>query len=63
MWIMIAGPYRSGANSEADREQNLANLNRAAYELFRKGSCFRRWCQLHAPADSGPRDPTRTSRS
>jgi len=37
MWIMIAGPYRSGANSEADRVQNLANLNRAAYELFRKG--------------------------
>ena len=37
MWIMIAGPYRSGANSEADREQNLANLNQAAYELFRKG--------------------------
>ena len=37
MWIMIAGPYRTGANSEADREQNLANLNRAADELFRKG--------------------------
>ena len=37
MWIMIAGPYRSGANSEADREQNLAKLNRAADELFRKG--------------------------
>ena len=37
MWIMIAGPYRSGASSEADRKQNLANLNRAAYELFRKG--------------------------
>ena len=37
MWIMIAGPYRSGAKSEANREQNLANLNRAAYELFRKG--------------------------
>ena len=37
MWIMIAGPYRSGANSEADREQNLANLNGAAYELFQKG--------------------------
>jgi hypothetical protein len=37
MWIMIAGPFRSGAKSEADREQNLFNLNRAAYELFRKG--------------------------
>jgi len=37
MWIMIAGPYRSGANSQADREHNLTNLNRAAYELFRKG--------------------------
>ena len=37
MWPMIAGPYRSAANSVADREQNLANLNRAAYELFRRG--------------------------
>ena len=37
MWIMIAGPYRSGAKSDADREQNLMNLNRAAHAVFRKG--------------------------
>ena len=37
MWIMIAGPYRSGASSEAARERNLALLNRAAYEVFQKG--------------------------
>lgn len=34
MWIMIAGPYRSGANSDADREQNLAILNRYPLDLF-----------------------------
>ncbi len=37
MWIMIAGPYRSGAASEADRQRNLAELNRNALEVFRRG--------------------------
>jgi hypothetical protein len=37
MWIMIAGPYRTGAKSGADRERNLLALNRAALEVFRKG--------------------------
>ena len=37
MWIMIAGPYRTGAKSESDREANLRALNRAAYDVFRKG--------------------------
>lgn len=37
MWIMIAGPYRTGAQSEADRERNLLALNRAAVELLKKG--------------------------
>src|SRR5215510_11129064 len=37
MWIMVAGPYRTGAQSEADREDNLRRLNLAAYEIFRKG--------------------------
>ena len=37
MWIMIAGPYRSGAQSEADREHNLTELNQAALAVFRKG--------------------------
>jgi hypothetical protein len=37
MWIMIAGPYRTGARTEAERQRNLAALNRAAFEIFRKG--------------------------
>ena len=37
MWIMIAGPYGTGANTDADREANLLALNRAAYEVFRRG--------------------------
>ena len=37
MWIMIAGPYRTGARTESERQQNLATLNAAAVELFRKG--------------------------
>jgi hypothetical protein len=37
MWIMIAGPYSTGTKSEEDREKNLGELNRAAYEVFRKG--------------------------
>ncbi len=37
LWIMIAGPYSSGAKTDADREANLLALNRAAYEVFRRG--------------------------
>ena len=37
MWIMIAGPYASGAKTDADRLSNLHELNRAAIEVFRKG--------------------------
>ncbi len=37
MWIMIAGPYRSGAKTDAERQQNLDQMNRAAYALFRRG--------------------------
>ncbi|HEY8122616.1 MAG TPA: DUF4406 domain-containing protein [Myxococcota bacterium] len=37
MWILIAGPYRSGAKSEAERDANLLALNRAALDVFRKG--------------------------
>ena len=37
VWIMIAGPYRTGARTEADREANLLAMNRAAYQVFRKG--------------------------
>src|SRR5262245_37300019 len=37
MWIMIAGPYRTGATTEAGRARHLAALNRAAVAVFRKG--------------------------
>lgn len=37
MWIMIAGPYSTGALSEMDRERNLLTLNRAAVALLKKG--------------------------
>jgi hypothetical protein len=37
MWIMIAGPYRTGAHSAAERQHHLDALNRAALEVFRKG--------------------------
>ena len=37
MWVMISGPYRGGAKTEADRQANLDAMNRAAYEVFRLG--------------------------
>jgi hypothetical protein len=37
MWIMIAGPYRTGATSDADRERNLLALDRAGLEVLPKG--------------------------
>lgn len=37
MWVMIAGPYTSGARSPAERAENLRAMNRAAYEVFRRG--------------------------
>ncbi len=37
MWIMVAGPYNSGAKTDAERQQNLDQMNRAAYALFRCG--------------------------
>ena len=37
MWIMIAGPYSSGAADEAARTANLRVMNRAAVEVFRLG--------------------------
>ena len=37
MWIMIAGPYKSGTRSPAEQDQNLMDLNRAAHAVFRKG--------------------------
>lgn len=37
LWIMIAGPYRGGAENEQARQKNLDFMNRAAYEVFKKG--------------------------
>lgn len=37
LWIMIAGPYTSGASTEDDRASNLRELNRMGYEIFQRG--------------------------
>jgi hypothetical protein len=37
MWIMVAGPYRSGGGDAAVRAARLAAMNRAALALFRLG--------------------------
>lgn len=37
MWIMIAGPYRSGTRDEEERQERLDEMNRAAVEIFRVG--------------------------
>ena len=37
MWIMVGGPYGTGANSAAERAANLARMNEAALAVWRKG--------------------------
>jgi hypothetical protein len=37
MWIMVAGPYRSGSDNPEQWQSNLGKLNRAAIEVFNKG--------------------------
>lgn len=37
MWIMISGPYRSGAGTHEERARNLRKMNRIAYEILRRG--------------------------
>ena len=37
MWIMVAGPYRSGSSDPATWARNLRRLNDAAYAVFQKG--------------------------
>ena len=37
MWIMVAGPYRSGSSDPAVWAQNLRRLNEFAYAVFQKG--------------------------
>jgi hypothetical protein len=37
MWIMITGPYRSGADNPEQWQSNLAELNKVAVEILKKG--------------------------
>lgn len=37
MWIMIAGPYHSGASAQGMCERNLELMNQAVLEIFGKG--------------------------
>ena len=37
MWIMIAGPYSSGARTDEDRAANLRVMNLVAVQVFRRG--------------------------
>jgi hypothetical protein len=37
MWIMVAGPYGSGAPDEDARAENLRAMNRAAREVWKRG--------------------------
>jgi hypothetical protein len=37
MWIMIAGPYSSGARTDEERAENLRAMNRVALDVFRRG--------------------------
>jgi hypothetical protein len=37
MWIMISGPYTSGARTLEERAANLREMNRAAAEVFALG--------------------------
>ena len=37
LWVMVAGPYRTGTRTESERAENLRELNRFAYEVSRRG--------------------------
>ncbi len=37
MWVMIAGPYSTGARTADERAENLRALNRVALEVHRRG--------------------------
>jgi hypothetical protein len=37
MWIMIAGPYSTGARTDDERAENLRTMNRVALEVYRRG--------------------------
>jgi hypothetical protein len=38
MWIMVAGPYRSGSPDSSVWKNNLRQLNDAAYQVLKKGA-------------------------
>jgi len=37
LWILVAGPYTSGARTDAERAANLRVMNAAAHAVFRLG--------------------------
>ncbi len=37
MWIMVSGPYRSGAKTAEQMQRNLDEMNLAAVEVLRRG--------------------------
>jgi len=37
MWIMVGGPYTSGAENDKDRQKNLEAMNEAALAVFETG--------------------------
>jgi hypothetical protein len=37
MWIMVGGPYGTGAKTATERAANLARMNEAALAVWRKG--------------------------
>lgn len=37
MWIMVGGPYGTGAKTAAERAANLARMNEAALAVWRRG--------------------------
>ena len=37
MWIMVSGPYATGAATTEDRAANLRAMNLAAYEILKRG--------------------------
>ncbi len=37
MWIMVGGPYTSGAKEDRERQKNLDAMNEAALAVFEKG--------------------------
>jgi len=61
LMILIAGPYASGTDGDADlMAQNLARLEKAAWPLFRAGHLpmIGEWVALPVLASAGASGPT-----